>query len=104
MRAPRPARTVLFIPELLQGEPYVKGAHLASEEFLNCCSEVGSGSDLPLRAVTIHDSRAVLMKRVYRAEQVGSLLRPPDLLETRQAFAEGRVPIDTLRSAEDRAI
>jgi 5-methyltetrahydropteroyltriglutamate--homocysteine methyltransferase len=59
---------------------------------------------LPLRAVTIHDSRAVLMKRVYRAEQVGSLLRPPDLLETRQAFAEGRVPIDALRSAEDRAI
>jgi 5-methyltetrahydropteroyltriglutamate--homocysteine methyltransferase len=36
----------------------------------------------------------------YRAEQVGSLLRPRALLEARS----GNVPLDALREAEDRAI
>ena len=40
----------------------------------------------------------------YRAEQVGSLLRPPELLEARAAHAQGKLPLDALRSAEDRAI
>jgi len=39
-----------------------------------------------------------------RADQVGSLLRPQVLLEARRAFAEGRIGIDQLRGAEDRAI
>jgi 5-methyltetrahydropteroyltriglutamate--homocysteine methyltransferase len=40
----------------------------------------------------------------YRAEQVGSLLRPPDVLEARAAAAEGRMPVEALRLHEDRAI
>jgi 5-methyltetrahydropteroyltriglutamate--homocysteine methyltransferase len=40
----------------------------------------------------------------YRADHVGSLLRPPDLLAARQSFEQGNLPIETLRSIEDRAI
>src|SRR5215471_10895112 len=44
-----------------------------------------------------------LMKR-YRAEQVGSLLRPSELLEARAAYAQRRMTIDELQAAEDKAI
>ena len=44
------------------------------------------------------------MDRAYRAEHVGSLLRPPELLEARAAYAEGRSSQRQLREAEDRAI
>jgi 5-methyltetrahydropteroyltriglutamate--homocysteine methyltransferase len=40
----------------------------------------------------------------YRAEQVGSLLRPPGLLDARAAHAEGRLALEELRQVEDRAI
>src|SRR5262249_18777933 len=40
----------------------------------------------------------------YRAEQVGSLLRPPELLQARAGHAEGRLTLEELRAAEDRAI
>jgi 5-methyltetrahydropteroyltriglutamate--homocysteine methyltransferase len=40
----------------------------------------------------------------FRAEQVGSLLRPPDLLEARAAYAAGRLTEPELRAAENRAI
>ena len=40
----------------------------------------------------------------FRADHVGSLLRPPELLEARSAFSEGRIEVEDLRSAEDRAI
>jgi 5-methyltetrahydropteroyltriglutamate--homocysteine methyltransferase len=40
----------------------------------------------------------------YRAEHVGSLLRPPELLQAREASAQGRLSPDELRSIEDRAI
>src|SRR2546421_199486 len=40
----------------------------------------------------------------YRAEQVGSLLRPPDLLQARTALAEGRLTAEELRATEDQAI
>src|SRR5581483_5058695 len=40
------------------------------------------------------------MNPTYRAEQVGSLLRPPELLKAREAAASPEV----LRAAEDRAI
>jgi len=39
-----------------------------------------------------------------RAEQVGSLLRPPDLLAARKALAEGRSSVAALRAKEDDAI
>jgi 5-methyltetrahydropteroyltriglutamate--homocysteine methyltransferase len=40
----------------------------------------------------------------FRADHVGSLLRPPELLEARDAHAEGRIDDDALRAAEDQAI
>src|SRR5438046_963676 len=39
-----------------------------------------------------------------RAEQVGSLLRPQDLLAARASFLDGRIDLTELRSAEDTAI
>ena len=44
------------------------------------------------------------MKSPDRAEHVGSLLRPPELLEARTAFAEGRLNPEQLGEIEDRAI
>lgn len=40
----------------------------------------------------------------YRADHVGSLLRPPRLLDVRAGYLEGRVGMDTLRAEEDLAI
>ena len=40
----------------------------------------------------------------FRADHVGSLLRPPDLLRARDAAAAGRISGEELRAAEDTAI
>src|SRR5215813_3037902 len=40
----------------------------------------------------------------FRADHVGSLLRPPRLLQARQAFAAGRIDAAELREVEDDAI
>ena len=40
----------------------------------------------------------------FRADHVGSLLRPPELLWAREDFAAGRIPSDELREAEDEAM
>jgi 5-methyltetrahydropteroyltriglutamate--homocysteine methyltransferase len=40
----------------------------------------------------------------FRADHVGSLLRPPRLLKAREDFAAGRIPADELRRVEDDAI
>src|SRR5438105_6314479 len=40
----------------------------------------------------------------YHAEHVGSLLRPPELLEAREAHARGAVTAEQLRELEDRAV
>jgi 5-methyltetrahydropteroyltriglutamate--homocysteine methyltransferase len=40
----------------------------------------------------------------FRADHVGSLLRPPELLEARQRFADGRIDEHELRGIEDAAI
>src|SRR4051794_39013083 len=40
----------------------------------------------------------------YRADHVGSLLRPAALLAARAAFAEGKLTAEALREAEDRAV
>lgn len=44
------------------------------------------------------------MKKPFRAEQVGSLLRPTELLQARAAHAEGGLPAAELRLLEDLAI
>jgi 5-methyltetrahydropteroyltriglutamate--homocysteine methyltransferase len=41
---------------------------------------------------------------IYRADHVGSFLRPPALLDARLAHDEGRMPESDLRAAEDHAI
>ena len=40
----------------------------------------------------------------FRADHVGSLLRPPDLLRARDDAAAGRISAEELRAAEDTAI
>jgi methionine synthase II (cobalamin-independent) len=40
----------------------------------------------------------------FRADHVGSLLRPPELLQARTDFAAGRIDADKLRAIEDTAI
>ena len=40
----------------------------------------------------------------YRAEVVGSFLRPPSLLQSRADYAAGKLKLEELRAAEDRAI
>ena len=40
----------------------------------------------------------------FRADHVGSLLRPPELLDAREDFAAGRITAAGLRAAEDEAI
>jgi 5-methyltetrahydropteroyltriglutamate--homocysteine methyltransferase len=40
----------------------------------------------------------------FRADHVGSLLRPPSLVDARAAFADGGITADQLHAAEDKAI
>ena len=40
----------------------------------------------------------------FRADHVGSLLRPPELLKARASFADGQIDADALREVEDDAI
>jgi 5-methyltetrahydropteroyltriglutamate--homocysteine methyltransferase len=44
------------------------------------------------------------MPKIYRADHVGSLLRPPELLAARAAHAGGRLGAAELRAVEDRSI
>lgn len=44
------------------------------------------------------------MTAKFRAENVGSLLRPPELLKARSEHTQGRMGEDALRDIEDRAI
>jgi 5-methyltetrahydropteroyltriglutamate--homocysteine methyltransferase len=44
------------------------------------------------------------MATPYRADQVGSLLRPAPLLQARAAYAQGRIALARLREIEDQAI
>jgi 5-methyltetrahydropteroyltriglutamate--homocysteine methyltransferase len=44
------------------------------------------------------------MPTSYRAQHIGSLLRPPEVLKARAAHAAGTLPLHDLRAAEDRAI
>jgi 5-methyltetrahydropteroyltriglutamate--homocysteine methyltransferase len=41
---------------------------------------------------------------VFRADHVGSLLRPPELLQARTEHAEGRITAEQLREVEDRCV
>ncbi|HET6319549.1 MAG TPA: cobalamin-independent methionine synthase II family protein [Chloroflexota bacterium] len=41
---------------------------------------------------------------MFRADHVGSLLRPPELLQARSEQAEGRITVEQLRSIEDQCV
>jgi methionine synthase II (cobalamin-independent) len=43
-------------------------------------------------------------KPPFRADHVGSLLRPPELLDARERFADGQISAEELRQVEDDAI
>jgi 5-methyltetrahydropteroyltriglutamate--homocysteine methyltransferase len=49
-------------------------------------------------------AEGLLMAEVYRADQVGSLLRPNDVKEARRSFQDGRISREQLADAEDKAI
>ena len=44
------------------------------------------------------------MASPYRADHVGSLLRPPELLQAREEYRQNRLTAEELRQAEDTAI
>lgn len=44
------------------------------------------------------------MREPYRADHIGSLLRPPELLQARAAHQDGRIDADELQRIEDRSI
>ena len=44
------------------------------------------------------------MPGLFRADHVGSLLRPSEVKEAKGAFIEGRLGLEELRAVEDRAI
>ena len=44
------------------------------------------------------------MATKYRADQVGSFLRPPELVAARESFVAGKITEDDLREAQDNAI
>src|SRR5262249_1194039 len=47
---------------------------------------------------------AMNSKPPFRADHIGSLLRPSELIEARHRLREGRINEDELRTIEDRAI
>ena len=49
-------------------------------------------------------SSALKLLPPFRAEQVGSFLRPAELLVKRQYFEEGKCTVAELRAVEDEAI
>ena len=44
------------------------------------------------------------MTNLYRTDQIGSLIRPPSLLDARDAYKAGGITLEALRGAEDAAI
>jgi len=60
-----------------------------------------------VRSANARDSLRAMSLRTtppFRADHVGSLLRPPELLKARENFAEGRIDADELHGIEDEAI
>ena len=44
------------------------------------------------------------MATTYRADHIGSLLRPAEVLQARAGNAQGRITLEQLREVEDKAI
>src|SRR4030095_10284536 len=56
------------------------------------------------RLIRMFNRGEAAMSEAYRADHVGSFLRPAEVKEARAAFRDGRLPLDQLRHIEDRAI
>jgi len=50
------------------------------------------------------ETESEAMATQFRADNIGSLLRPPGLLQARAAWREGRMGLEQLREVEDRSI
>jgi 5-methyltetrahydropteroyltriglutamate--homocysteine methyltransferase len=61
-------------------------------------------SALPQLKDAVRPVAAGSLRRPYRADHVGSLLRPPELMQARKDFAEGRLDAEGLRAVEDEAV
>ena len=44
------------------------------------------------------------MTTKFRADNIGNLLRPPELIEARAELRQGRIDFEQLREVEDRSI
>src|SRR5271169_1443076 len=65
------------------------------------------GRDRPDLSLTIRAGEVAMARRTsppFRADHVGSLLRPQRLLQARDDFAAGRITAADLRSVEDQEI
>src|SRR5690349_18743197 len=67
-------------------------------------SETRPYEDSPERLSEMSDTTATSSRPFFRADHVGSLLRPKALLEARAKFAKGEIAREQLRAAEDTAI
>jgi 5-methyltetrahydropteroyltriglutamate--homocysteine methyltransferase len=61
-------------------------------------------SALPDLKDAVRPDPAGSLRRPFRADHVGSLLRPPELHQARKDFAEGRLDAAGLRAVEDEAV
>src|SRR6201996_3402170 len=61
-------------------------------------------SALPDVQAAVRPDASASLRRPFRADHVGSILRPPELHKARTDFAEGRLDAQGLRAVEDAAI
>ncbi len=61
-------------------------------------------SALPELKDAVRPDPAPSLRRPFRADHVGSLLRPAELVKARKDFAEGRLDAEGLRAVEDEAV
>jgi 5-methyltetrahydropteroyltriglutamate--homocysteine methyltransferase len=61
-------------------------------------------SALPNLKDDVRPDPVARLRRPFRADHVGSLLRPAELMQARKDFAEGRVDAAELRAIEDAAV
>ena len=61
-------------------------------------------SALPDVQAAVRPDASASLRRPFRADHVGSILRPPELHKARQDFTEGRLDAEGLRAVEDAAV
>src|SRR5229473_3164350 len=85
------------------GGPLKRPAHpnrLSGRRFRRCCAGETAGHELRVRKA----KEGPLMAHVYRADTVGSLLRPQYLKLAREQFEAGQLAAAAYKEIEDRAV